>query len=100
MLTGADPFDGRIILYDAQPPSDESMRPSRRSRYKIPPALDDLIRECLSPQPDDRPASVQLLIERLDAVDFAEPWTTQAAEEWWISRGFAPDGIVDRARIG
>lgn len=88
MLTGADPFEGRIVMYDPQHAQDETMRPSRRSRYQIPTALDDLIRACLAPLPDDRPANVQQLLDTFDGLEWSEPWTPAAAEQWWGARGF------------
>lgn len=88
MLTGADPFEGRIVMYDPQQALDETMRPSRRSRYTIPAALDDLVRLCLSPLPSDRPANVQQLIDTFDAIEWPEPWTPATAEQWWVTRGF------------
>jgi serine/threonine protein kinase len=89
MLTGADPFDGRILLYDTQNIDLNSTLPSRRSRYKIPPQLDELVQRCLASSADDRPATIQAMLDVLDSIEWSEPWTSAKAEQWWIDRGFA-----------
>ena len=53
------------------------------STFAIPPALDQLILECLAKDPARRPASAAVLSERLAATVAAEAWTPGAARVWW-----------------
>jgi serine/threonine-protein kinase len=57
--------------------------PSRRSEFRIPPALDALIMDCLAKDPAARPASPAVVSERLAVSVSAEAWTDEAAQRWW-----------------
>ncbi len=62
---------------------DEPVPPSVRSEFEIPKALDALIMECLAKDPAERPASADVVSERLAAAVSAEAWTDAAARRWW-----------------
>jgi serine/threonine-protein kinase len=68
---------------------DQPDAPSARSEFKIPPALDALILECLAKDPAARPASAFVLGERLTATVPQEAWTPEAARAWWELHGVA-----------
>ena len=53
----------------------------------VPPELDAVILECLEKDPAGRPASSLALLERLEGLVFAEPWTRRRAEAWWAASG-------------
>ena len=69
----------RLIMRHLQ---EEAQPPSARDVQPIPAALDELVLACLAKKPDDRPSSARDIIDRLAAVD-TEPWSEQAALEWW-----------------
>jgi len=56
----------------------------------IPADLDQLIRNCLAKEPENRPESAEVLAEQLSKCDIDEPWTNEKAKEWWQSQtGYA-----------
>ncbi|MHC4947120.1 MAG: serine/threonine-protein kinase [Planctomycetota bacterium] len=96
MLTGRDTFEGASameICYKAlhEPPP----RPSEQVDHPIPEALERLVLDCLSPDPDERPASATVVIERLDALDDGG-WGQPQARAWW-DRNAARMGLDDDA---
>jgi len=59
--------------------------PSHRTAQVVPPALDDIVLECLRKSPNDRIQTAEVLAARLGAVDLAQPWTAERARAWWSS---------------
>lgn len=59
------------------PPRSASVAP-----FPVPPALDDLIANCLEKEPDARPQTAEALRDRLLAID-VPAWTQAEAKEWW-----------------
>jgi hypothetical protein len=57
--------------------------PSARSEFNIPAALDALILACLAKDPGARPASADILSERLSASIPPDAWTAKDARVWW-----------------
>ena len=83
LLTGTTVFEEenptRMALKHVQDVPDA---PSLRSGAAIPPALESLVMQCLEKQPDDRPASMAEVAQRL-AQSGVEPWTAADAAAWW-----------------
>ena len=84
LLTGKMVFEGQnavqVMMQHAQA---EPQRPSARIGRAMPAALEALVMECLEKDPARRPASAEVLSERLDAVPLTSEWSAERAEEWW-----------------
>jgi serine/threonine-protein kinase len=57
--------------------------PSRHAGFAVPPALDNLVLECLRKDKDERPASAAVLGHRLATIEVDQPWTDDSARRWW-----------------
>jgi serine/threonine-protein kinase len=86
LLTGKLVFEGesamQVMMQHAQAPP---TRPSVRVEVDIPPALEDLVMECLRKEPAGRPSSAEAVSDRLDRVPLVSAWTAERAEEWWAT---------------
>jgi eukaryotic-like serine/threonine-protein kinase len=58
-------------------------RPSTRTELPIPPDLEQLILDCLEKDAGRRPASADVLAQRLSMCPLPVPWTRERAEQWW-----------------
>jgi serine/threonine-protein kinase len=84
MLTGQHLFTGDTPVATAVAQiQDAPMPPGLRSEFRIPPALDALIMECLAKDPAVRPASAAVVSERLAAAISEDAWTHNTAHDWW-----------------
>jgi eukaryotic-like serine/threonine-protein kinase len=84
MLTGEPVFSAdtpvaTVIAHVQNAP----VPPSRRSEFRISPALDRLIMDCLAKDPAARPASPAVVSERLAAAVSQDAWTDEGARRWW-----------------
>ena len=84
MLTGQLVFEGAhpmsmVVRHVKETPDP----PSKHSALKIPLALDRLVLSCLEKDPANRPASVDELKRRLDALDLEDEWGESDARQWW-----------------
>jgi hypothetical protein len=84
LVTGKQPFAGNtameIAYHCANTPAP---RPCEVTDQAIPPELDQLIVDCMAVDPEQRPASADVIITRLDAIELAERWDQAAARNWW-----------------
>ncbi len=91
LLTGKLVFEGdnamQVMMKHA---TAEPERPSARIGRAMPAALEELVMECLEKDPGRRPASAEVVGERLGAVSLDEVWTAERAEGWW--EGHRPRG--------
>jgi serine/threonine-protein kinase len=84
MLTGQLVFSGDTPVAAALAHVHDAPLPPRLlSEFKVPPALDTLVLECLAKDPDARPPSAAVVSKRLAAAVPADAWTLDAAHAWW-----------------
>ena len=86
LLSGEDLYNGETpldVLY--QVVNEKPRRPSEVSKQAIPAKLDDLVIDCLTKEPDDRPANVSVVMEILDALKRELPWRQDDARQAWQS---------------
>jgi len=86
LLTGKLVFEGdNAMQVMMQHATAEPRRPSARIGRAMPAGLEELVMECLEKDPARRPASAQVLGERLAAVPLPSAWTAERAEQWWAT---------------
>jgi len=84
LLTGRPVFEGRSpVEVIAGHLERRPTPPSQVSPDPVPPDLEALVLTCLEKSPDDRPASVDQLRQRLEALHIPDAWTKERATEWW-----------------
>jgi eukaryotic-like serine/threonine-protein kinase len=91
LLTGeyvftADTALGMLMQHAQRSPA----RPSERTGLPIPAALEDLVLACLAKDPAHRPQTARELSLRLSAIDGANAWTQDRAQEWWSTHPMTP----------
>ena len=84
LVTGRLVFTGRTVMETLlQHTQATPVPPSQRTELPIPDAFDQLILDCLAKNPDDRPATADVLAQRLAAVQTSSVWTREQAHQWW-----------------
>jgi len=61
--------------------------PSENSPFAVPEALDAIVLDCLQKKPGDRPADAGVLRDRLQALEFENPWDDRRIRAWWTRHG-------------
>jgi serine/threonine-protein kinase len=59
--------------------------PSSLAAFSVPEEMDRLVLDCLQKDPAARPQSAHVIAERLAAIPFAQPWSPEAAAQWWAT---------------
>jgi eukaryotic-like serine/threonine-protein kinase len=62
--------------------------PSQRTELDVAPELDGIVLACLAKKPEDRPASATELDHMLANIEL-EPWSEEAATQWWRTHQLA-----------
>jgi serine/threonine-protein kinase len=73
--------------------------PSQRTDLPIPPALEQLVLECLEKEVSARPISASDLSARLGALEGIPLWTHADATRWWQERGEAATAELRARRV-
>ena len=83
LLTGRPPFEAgdamSILMHHAKT---AAAAPSTMSEERIPREMDGLVLECLEKEPSRRPASADVLWERLDRMPLTKDWDQRRARTW------------------
>lgn len=94
MLTGELPFRASSLMQMLYKHANEAPRkPSAVHGLDLPPALDELVLRCLSKSPAARPANGRDLLEALEPIAAAHPWTQAEAHAWWTTAGQKSPGV-------
>jgi serine/threonine-protein kinase len=84
LLTGELVFTAetpmKLLLAHANTPPEP---PSRKTELPIPAQLDALVLSCLAKEREHRPQSARELLQHLEALSIARPWTEERARQWW-----------------
>ncbi len=78
VFTGNSPIETIFKHVNEQPAP-----PSQRSEIEIPLEFDQLVLDCLSKNPTDRPQSAAVVCERLKHCLGVDDWSSHQATEWW-----------------
>lgn len=106
LLTGKYVFEGpNVAEMAAQHATRIPMTPSERLGRPVDQELSDLIMQCLSKRPADRPQTAAYLSKALAACDVHKSWTREKANVWWdafdlqIADGSTPHKIDHDAGV-
>ena len=100
LLTGQHVFAAdttmQLLIHHAQ---SAPVVPSSRGELPIPPALDQVVLQCLAKDPADRPQSARDLARLLGDIELADAWTDTAARDWWARHmpGSRTSGVATSA---
>ena len=84
LLTGRPPFEAGDAMSMLMHHSNTTpLPPSAMSEETIPADVDELVLECLSKAPAQRPANADVLLERLSKLSIADRWEPRRARVWW-----------------
>jgi len=88
LLSGTLVFEGGTLLEVCAKHLHNQPDPlSQRTSQAIPAALELAILQCLSKQPEQRPASAGELIRMLEEVAVTPGWSAREADPWWQEHG-------------
>jgi serine/threonine-protein kinase len=82
LLTGRLVFEGNALQVISKHLGTAPVPPSERAGIPVPPALEQIVMDCLAKEPAARPQTVEDLVHRLAAVK-VEPWGEAEAKHWW-----------------
>lgn len=82
LLTGQPLFAGNSAM-DIAYQTVANPAPRASEFVVVPAELDQLVSDCLERDPAARPATAQVIIERLQAIAGPHPWTQAEARTWW-----------------
>ena len=85
MLTGTPPFPGSNAVDICTKHVRDPLEPiSKRLGREVHPDLAEILERALSKNPDQRPASAEVMTELLTRCQAFGKWTSHQAESWWV----------------
>jgi serine/threonine protein kinase/Leucine-rich repeat (LRR) protein len=96
MAAGRRPFGGGNLLAVVRSLALEEPAPLAGVNPEVPPSLSDLVGELLSKSPDDRPATAQIVVDRLRAIEIGLPPRGVAHQA--VTERLSTDSVENRAR--
>jgi serine/threonine-protein kinase len=92
LLTGRKVFEVSNRALEVAAVMRDPVIPPSALGFAVPRDLEDVVLACLAKLPEDRPASVDELAERLAGCVDREAWDSQRARAWWERHGASLDG--------
>ena len=92
LLTGELVFTGKTalnIMMDHV--HTEPIPPSRKIGREVPAGLESLVLDCLAKSRDDRPATLDEVARRIEAIPDLDEWGDARARCWWEEHGTGVD---------
>jgi serine/threonine-protein kinase len=84
LLTGRPPFEAGDAVTLLMHHSKTAPRPpSTMCEEAVPGDLDALVLDCLAKAPSSRPATAEILLDRLSKLSVAGKWNQRRARTWW-----------------
>jgi len=101
LLAGHDVFAGmgpleQLVLHTVEEPTPLT----EAAEQAIPPALAELVMQCLAKDPAARPASMGEVITRLEATGMIDAWTHERACAFWDERRRQTEAKLDPMALG
>jgi serine/threonine-protein kinase len=83
LLSGQLVFEGSPMDVIASHIKEDPRPVSTATLTPIPEGLERVIMQCLEKDPSNRPSSARAILQALESIEVAQPWTQQEAREWW-----------------
>jgi len=88
LLTGERVFEAEtrndmLVMHSHQRP----VPPSKRAKIEIPAALEQIVMDCLSKNPNKRPQTMRELEDRLMELGIEKHWSRERRMGWWKTYG-------------
>ena len=98
LLTGSPPFVGSNVFKVMTAHCKEALEdPSSRLGAELPSDLEQLVRDCLAKERDQRPADAQVVLDRLHALEIGPRWTRRDSAAWWAQHASIVQATTSQA---
>jgi len=100
LLTGHYVFEGQSMMEIFEKHlTEQPTPPSSKTSQDVHPCLEQILIQCLSKDPDDRPESVGYLAEQLNGCLMEDDWSTARRIEWWSAFHEAKAGASTTTKV-
>lgn len=83
LLTGQPMFSGSLMEVLEHQANTVPDRPSDRTENSVPVSFEELLMQCLHKSPEERPASANELLARLEDCQVQPQWSSEDCTNWW-----------------